>query len=73
MIRKGDRVTLKPEWQDAGDDHYDWFAAEDSHDARGAMPRLKVTAIHKDPAHPSRAWYIQPVHTVRQKHINERF
>ena len=29
MIRKGQRVRIKPEWQDAGDDKCQWFATED--------------------------------------------
>lgn len=29
MIRKGQRVRIKPEWQDGGEDEYQWFATED--------------------------------------------
>jgi hypothetical protein len=28
-IRKGDRVRIKPEWQDDGDDEIVWIAIED--------------------------------------------
>ena len=63
MIRKGDKVTIKPEWQDDGDDQFDWFAAEDSRDDRGPMPRLRVIAIHKDPEQRIR-WRFHPVNTV---------
>ena len=29
MIRKGQQVHIKPEWKDAGDENYAWFAVED--------------------------------------------
>ena len=29
MIRKGDTVTIKPEWQDQGDEMFHWIAADD--------------------------------------------
>lgn len=29
MIRKGQKVYIKPEWQDAGDQDFTWFAIED--------------------------------------------
>ncbi len=28
MIRKGQRVWIRPEWQDPGDDGYEWTAME---------------------------------------------
>lgn len=30
MIRAGQRVWIKPEWQDPGDDRFQWFAIEDA-------------------------------------------
>lgn len=33
-IRKGDRVFIKPEWQDAGDDQFIWIALEDEDGGR---------------------------------------
>jgi hypothetical protein len=30
MIRKGDKVQIKPEWQDAGDDRFTWVAVDDA-------------------------------------------
>jgi len=29
MIKAGDKVRIKPEWQDAGDDKYEWIALGD--------------------------------------------
>lgn len=34
MIRKGDKVTIGPEWQDAGDDQFAWLAVEDEDGGR---------------------------------------
>lgn len=31
-IKKGDRVFIKPEWQDAGDDKKEWYCVKDSDD-----------------------------------------
>jgi len=29
MIRKGQQIHIKPEWQDAGDQNFTWYAIED--------------------------------------------
>ena len=29
LIRKGERINIKPEWRDDGDENYQWFAIED--------------------------------------------
>ena len=34
MIRRGDKVQIKPEWQDAGDDRFDWLAVDDEEKGR---------------------------------------
>lgn len=34
MIRKGDKVKIKPEWQDEGDDQFDWYAYSDQYGDR---------------------------------------
>ena len=34
MIRKGQQVHIKPEWQDKGDDRFTWFALEDEDGGR---------------------------------------
>lgn len=34
MIRAGDIVTIRPEWQDEGDDQYIWQAMDDAEKGR---------------------------------------
>ena len=34
MIKKGDVIKIKPEWQDAGDDLFTWIAIEDEDGGR---------------------------------------
>jgi hypothetical protein len=34
MIRKGDKIQIKPEWQDAGDDRFEWVAVDDEEQGR---------------------------------------
>jgi hypothetical protein len=34
MIKKGDRIRIKPEWQDPGDDKFIWVALEDEDGGR---------------------------------------
>jgi hypothetical protein len=34
MIRKGDQVEIKPEWQDEGDSEYVWIAFNDEEKGR---------------------------------------
>jgi hypothetical protein len=29
MFKQGDNVRIKPEWQDEGDDEFEWFVIED--------------------------------------------
>lgn len=34
MITKGQSVTIRPEWQDKGDDQYQWVAVSDEEKGR---------------------------------------
>lgn len=34
MIKKGDTVKIKPEWQDEGDENFTWIALEDEDGGR---------------------------------------
>jgi hypothetical protein len=34
MIKKGDRIRIKPQWQDPGDDKFIWVALEDEDGGR---------------------------------------
>lgn len=40
MIRKGDKIQIRPEWQDAGDCNFNWIAAEDEQNGRVAIMPL---------------------------------
>lgn len=40
MIRKGDKVQIRPEWQDAGDDRFDWIAVDNEEKGRVAIMPL---------------------------------
>lgn len=52
MIRKGDKVQIKPEWQDAGDDRFDWVAVDDEDKGRVTiMPFGTGLALAIAPAH----------------------
>lgn len=66
MIRKGDTIRIRPEFQDDGDDQFRWIAVEDSHDERGKMPRLKITPTDTGLA-------IAPVYVVTPDQIFEQF
>ena len=33
-IKRGDRVRIKPQWQDPGDEEFTWVALEDEDDGR---------------------------------------
>ena len=33
-VRRGDRVRIRPEWQDPGDDEFTWVALEDEDGGR---------------------------------------
>lgn len=34
MIKKGDRIDILPQWQDAGDANYVWVATDDEENGR---------------------------------------
>jgi hypothetical protein len=39
-IRKGDRVRIRPEWQDEGDEEFSWIATEDEDGGRVSISPL---------------------------------
>jgi hypothetical protein len=47
MIRKGQTVHVKPEWQDAGDDEFTWIALEDEDG-----DRVKIMPLIPDLTYP---------------------
>jgi hypothetical protein len=40
MIRQGDKVQIKQEWQDAGDDRFTWVAVDDESKGRVTISPL---------------------------------
>ena len=60
MIRKGQRVHIKPEWQDEGDDEHPWIAVEDENGGR-----IKIAPIMPD------GFAIQPVTLVEIRMLVE--
>lgn len=42
MIRAGDQVAIRPEWQDPGDEHVKWVALEDED---GGRVRIQATNL----------------------------
>lgn len=45
-IKAGDQVKIKPEWQDAGDDQYEWRALNDEEGGRVKIqPQIPGLAI----------------------------
>lgn len=48
LIKKGDRVRFKPEWQDPGDDKVEFRAMEDEDG-----PRIRVEAMTESAFNPN--------------------
>ncbi len=42
MIRKGDVVKIRPEWQDRGDDEFVWVACDDEENGRVTIAPLNI-------------------------------
>lgn len=53
--KRGQQVNIRKEWQDEGDDAYDWHVAEDQ-DSRGGRVVIKSSG--------TKNWKIQPTHIV---------
>lgn len=43
MIRKGDRITIKPKYQDPGDTEFVWYACDDEEKGRVTITPLGTT------------------------------
>ena len=42
-LKAGDRIRIKPEWQDKGDDQFEWYVLEDEAGGRVAIaPRTTL-------------------------------
>ena len=47
LFKKGDRVRIKPEWQDPGDDEFDWIATDDE-----SLGRVTIMPVNTGLAFP---------------------
>jgi hypothetical protein len=43
LIRKGDRITIRPEWRDAGDECFTWVARNDEEKGRVDISALEFS------------------------------
>lgn len=60
IFNAGTEIKILPEWQDAGDSEYRWFAAEDALEGHS----LRIRAEHPDPEHSSHKMRFKPMHLV---------
>ena len=58
MIKKGDIITIKPQWQDAGDASFTWVARNDEENGRVDISAVELAYMA-----------IWPVQTVRSDMI----
>ena len=59
MIKKGDRVWLRPEWQDPGEERYTYVAVSDEHDGR-----VDIQATNFE-------YRLPPINTVRVEWLKD--
>jgi hypothetical protein len=46
LIKAGDRIEILPEWQDDGDDKFEWYAIEDEAGGRVAIqPKMDLPFV----------------------------
>ena len=58
MIKKGDIITIKPQWQDAGDASFTWVARDDEENGRVDISAVELAYMA-----------VWPVQTVRSDMI----
>jgi len=58
VIKKGDIITIKPQWQDAGDASFTWVARNDEENGRVDISAVELAYMA-----------IWPVQTVRSEII----
>ena len=54
MIKKGDIITIRPQWQDAGDASFTWVARDDEENGRVDISAVELAYMD-----------VWPVETVR--------
>ena len=50
MIKKGDIITIKPQWQDAGNARFTWVARNDEEHGRVDISAVELTYMDVWPA-----------------------
>ncbi len=45
MIRKGDVITIKPQWRDKGDENFTWVARNDEEKGRVDISALELSTM----------------------------
>lgn len=67
MIRKGDIVRIKKEWQDAGDENLTWVARSDEIDGRFDMSALETAGMVFWPMSTTKTFMVEET----GRHLNE--
>ena len=61
MIRKGDILSIKPEWRDAGDEKFTWVARSDEEKGRLDISALELSKMP-----------LWPIQTVRVEMVERK-
>ena len=59
MIKKGDIITIKPQWQDAGNASFTWVAREDEENGRVDISAVELAYMDVWPAQTVRSDMIE--------------
>jgi hypothetical protein len=59
MIKKGDIITIKPQWQDAGDASFTWVARDDEENGRVDISAVELAYMTVWPAQTVRSEMIE--------------
>jgi hypothetical protein len=68
-ICKGDRIEILPEWQDPGDDKYEWYATDDEDGGRVSI--TPVMDLPYPPVHRVRTSMIRKVEPATKRASND--
>ena len=59
MVKKGDIITIKPQWQDAGDASFTWVARDDEENGRVDISAMELAYMAVWPAQTVRSEMIE--------------
>ena len=59
MIKKGDKLRILPQWQDVGDDEFEWEACEDE-DGGKVLIRALIPFVRFTPTQVVHTYMVQP-------------